>query len=381
MKRPGGFDRTPDAPRPESGTEFDERRHGPGAAPASVPATVPATGESPTGPPRPRLSRVRGPQPERTPATAPDSAGTIDLSDVRAARTAALRPGATLGDEHATVDLGALDAPRRPMLERFRGTGQDPVRVAERRLAAAARQRRRQARGERRRFSAEARRRRRRWYVVLAAVGALVLFVAAGVFTPLMAVREIEVSGVESVDAGKVQEALERFEGRPLALIDDGEVHRALEPFPVIQRYAVERVPPHTLVVRIEERTPVISVAGSEGVQLYDAAGVLLGSADAAPAGVPLGEGALTDLSSAAFRSASRALRDMPADLRGQITGASATSAQDVTFALASGITVIWGDADDSRRKAVVLQAMLSSLADQSVSRIDVSATEAPVFE
>ncbi|WP_010157357.1 FtsQ-type POTRA domain-containing protein, partial [Leucobacter chromiiresistens] len=244
-----------------------------------------------------------------------------------------------------------------------------------------ARQRKRQARGERRRFSAEARRRRRRWYVVLAAVGALVLFVAAGVFTPLMAVREIEVSGVESVDAGEVQAALERFEGRPLALIDDGEVHRALEPFPVIQRYAVERVPPHTLVVRIEERTPVISVAGSEGVQLYDAAGVLLGSADAAPAGVPLGAGALTDLSSAAFRSASRALRDMPADLRGQITGASATSAQDVTFALASGITVIWGDADDSRRKAVVLQAMLSSLADQSVSRIDVSATEAPVFE
>ncbi len=216
---------------------------------------------------------------------------------------------------------------------------------------------------------------------MLAAVGALVLFVAAGVFTPLMAVREIEVSGVESVDAGEVQAALERFEGRPLALIDDGEVHRALEPFPVIQRYAVERVPPHTLVVRIEERTPVISVAGSEGVQLYDAAGVLLGSADAAPAGVPLGAGALTDLSSAAFRSASRALRDMPADLRGQITGASATSAQDVTFALASGITVIWGDADDSRRKAVVLQAMLSSLADQSVSRIDVSATEAPVFE
>ncbi len=310
-----------------------------------------------------------------------ETAGTIDLSDVRAARTAALRPGASLGDEHATVDLGALEAPRRSPLERFRGTAQDPVRIAERRLAAAARQRKRQARGERRRFSAEARRRRRRWYVVLAAVGALVLFVAAGVFTPLMAVREIEVSGVESVDAGEVQAALERFEGRPLALIDDGEVHRALEPFPVIQRYAVERVPPHTLVVRIEERTPVISVAGSEGVQLYDAAGVLLGSADAAPAGVPLGAGALTDLSSAAFRSASRALRDMPADLRGQITGASATSAQDVTFALASGITVIWGDADDSRRKAVVLQAMLSSLADQSVSRIDVSATEAPVFE
>ncbi|MEJ6489354.1 FtsQ-type POTRA domain-containing protein [Leucobacter sp. USCH14] len=353
MKRPGGFDRTPDRPSPETEPpRSSAQRDVSEAAPTQIS----------------RMSRVpvREPAPDAEPA-APVADPTPDA--------------ARFSDEHPTVDLGSIDERPRPGIERFRGRAQDPVREAERRLAAAARERKRQARRERRRFSAEARGRRRRWIIVLAAVGALVLFVAAVVFTPLMAVREVEVSGVESVNAGDVKRALERFEGRPLALIDDAEVHRALEPFPVIQRYAVERVPPHTLVVRIEERVPVISVAGAEGVELYDAAGVLLGAADTAPAGVPLGSGALTDLSSAAFRSASRALRDMPSDLRGQIIAASATSAQDVQFTLASGITVVWGDADDSRRKAVVLQAMLSSLADQSVERIDVSATEAPVFE
>ena len=207
------------------------------------------------------------------------------------------------------------------------------------------------------------------------------LFVGAGVFTPLMAVREVQVVGAKSVDAAAVQAALNRFDGTPLALVDDAEVHRALEPFPLIQRYAVERVPPHTLVVKIEERVPVISVPGADGVSLYDAAGVLLGSVKDAPVGVPTGEGALTDLGSAAFRSASRALRDMPVELRKQITTATATSAQDVTFTLDSGITVLWGEADDSRRKAVVLQSILTSLAGQPITRIDVSSTEAPVYE
>lgn len=382
MKRPGGFDRAPDQSRPE-------------AEPPTAPASD--AGRDGASSRLPRLSRVPIRKPASPPRSAPERAEapnqasetglapTIDLSDVRASRSEVDATGtaehSVRSDEHPTVELGSLDRRARAGLERFRDREPDPVRAAERRLANASRQRKRQERRERRRFSAEARGRRRQWIIVLAAVGALVLFVGAGVFTPLMAVKDVEVTGIESVNTADVQRALERFEGRPLALIDDAEVHRALEPFPVIQRYAVERVPPHTLVVRIEERVPVISVAGADGVQLYDAAGVLLGAADAAPAGVPVGEGALTDLGSAAFRSASRALRDMPAELRAQITGATASSAQDVSFALSNGVTVLWGDADDSRRKAVVLQSMLASLADQPITRIDVSATEAPVFQ
>ncbi|WP_156316488.1 FtsQ-type POTRA domain-containing protein [Leucobacter japonicus] len=285
-------------------------------------------------------------------------APTVDLSDVRAIRA------------------GAVTSP-----DRWRDRGEaDSVRAAERRLKAAAKQRRARFRLERKRFSAASRGRRRFWIIAGSAVAALALFVAAGVFTPLMAVRDVRVEGAATVNEADISAALQRFTGVPLALVDDSEVHRALEPFPVIQRYAVERVPPHTLIVRIQERVPVLSVAGDAGVSMYDAAGVLLGTAEAAPAGVPVAGGALSDLDSDAFHSAARSLRDMPDELRAQIVGATATSAQDVTLTLASGVEVLWGDATDTRRKAVVLQTMLTALADQSVSRIDVSSSEAPVF-
>ncbi|MFD5600506.1 FtsQ-type POTRA domain-containing protein [Leucobacter sp. NPDC058333] len=398
MKRPNGFDRGAEPPRPEP----EPLPRGQNATPVGdrgAQAAENALGDDSVW--RARLSRATrrtspagstadGDEAETLDAqqadaiddTADDAplAPTVDLSDVRAARGSSVE-GVSPADEHPTVDLSALEQRKSSVLDRFRGDDEDAVRVAERRLAKAAKQRKQQERRERRRFSAESRGRRRQWIIVISAVAALMLFVGAGVFTPLMAVREVQVVGAKSVDAAAVQAALNRFDGTPLALVDDAEVHRALEPFPLIQRYAVERVPPHTLVVKIEERVPVISVPGADGVSLYDAAGVLLGSVKDAPAGVPTGEGALTDLGSAAFRSASRALRDMPVDLRKQITTATATSAQDVTFTLDSGITVLWGEADDSRRKAVVLQSILTSLAGQPITRIDVSSTEAPVYE
>ncbi|MFT4231785.1 MAG: FtsQ-type POTRA domain-containing protein, partial [Leucobacter sp.] len=252
--------------------------------------------------------------------------------------------------------------------------------AAERRLREAGKLRRARIRRERRRFAADARRRRRNWLIAAAAVGALALFVVAGAFTPIMAVREVQVVGADTVNRADVVHALARFDGQPLALVDDADVHAALEPFPLIQRYAVERVPPHTLVVRIEERVPVVVVERGGKFLSYDAAGVLLGSADAAPAGVPVGSGAATDLSSPAFRAAATVLRDMPAELRAQIAAVTATSAQDVTFTLASGIEVLWGDAERTQRKAVVLQRVLGALGDRPVTLIDVSSADAPVF-
>ncbi|WP_125098382.1 cell division protein FtsQ/DivIB [Leucobacter chromiireducens] len=292
--------------------------------------------------------------------------------------------------EALTVDLSAeldhsaeLDVPPRAgsALTRWRAArAEDPVRAAERRVRAAERQRKSQLRREQQRFTVAARRRRRVWLIVLGAVVGLILFVAAGVFTPLMGVRSIEIVGASNVPEDEVREALAEFTGVPLALVDDGDVHRALEPFPLIQRYAVERIPPHTLTVRIEERVAVVSLAEDGGVGLYDAAGVKLGTAEAAPAGVPLGGGAIKDRASQAFGSATRALRDMPESLRTRITEVSASSGQDVTFTLDNGIEVMWGDSESSRRKSAVLATMLKSLEGREVSYIDVSSSEAPVF-
>ncbi len=255
----------------------------------------------------------------------------------------------------------------------------DPVQRARDELKRASRQRRSRERREQRRFTEHVRARRRRWAVAGAAVLGLALFVAAGVFTPVMAVRDIEVQGAQAVNAEELQGALGRFEGVPLALVSDRDVHRALEPFPLIQRYAVERIPPHTLVVRIEEREAVIALEREGGFDLLDPAGVLLGRVAERPAGVPIGSPEMTDASSPAFQAAAVVVRDMPADLREQLATVRASSAQDVSFELTGGTEVIWGEAAQTQRKAAVLRSMIAAVGLPST--IDVSAPDAPVFK
>lgn len=257
----------------------------------------------------------------------------------------------------------------------------DPVAEAERHLREAARRAKAQRRRESRRFSAHTRRRRRNWLIALGTVMALALFVAVGVFTPLMAVRQVQIEGASSVKVEDLKKALSEFEGVPLALVQDSAIRDALEPFPGIERYSMEVIPPSTLKVRIEERVPVLSIEKGGTFQLYDAAGVMLGTAEAPPAGVPLASGPASDKKSKAFAASARVLRDMPAELRAQVVSITASSGQDVTLKLASGVEVMWGDAELSKKKAVVLTSMLVALGDRAITRIDVSSTEAPVFQ
>ena len=252
------------------------------------------------------------------------------------------------------------------------------VQQAKRALRQAERSRRRRERGERKRFASHQRVRRRRWLVCVSAVVGLALFVVVGVYTPIMAVRDISVQGAVSADATDLAGALTRFEGTPLALVDDRDVHRALEAFPIIQSYVIERIPPHTLVVRIDERTPVLAYEREGGFDLRDPAGVLLSRASERPVGVPLASAELQDTASPAFRAVSAVIRDMPQVLRERVVGAQATRAQDVTFTLDSGTHVVWGDAKNTQGVAVVLQSLIAAIG--APTSIDVSAPEAPVF-
>ncbi len=287
-------------------------------------------------------------------------------------------------DVSASLDVARLrSAPDRvrALLPRRAVSEVDPVVAAEKRLRAAERQNKRRVKRETKRFTAESRRRRRRVLIALGTVAALVLFVLVGAFTPIMSVRDIKVEGAASVNVDEVAEALTEFNGVPLALVNENDVLRALEPFPLIQRYAIERVPPSTLIVRIEERVPVIAIAEGDSLRLYDAAGVVLGDVAERPEGVPLGSAGMRNTSSKGFQAASRVVRDMPAALRAQLAEVSSTSGQDVTFTLASGVEVFWGNTEETKRKSLVLETMLKSLGDRAVSHIDVSSTESPIFK
>lgn len=338
MKRPGGFDE----PAPErSEASHEAPRSAPQRAGIQLPRRRPSPDREPVSEPSPAPAPV-------TPLPMPTAATPIAPASAVEAATSQSREG-------------------------------DGVAEARDELKRASRERRRRERREQMRFTAHRRVRRRRWLVAGGTVLGLAIFVAAGVFTPVMAVRDIQVHGTQAMNPAELQTALSRFDGVPIALVRDQDVHRALESFPLVQRYVVERIPPHTLVVRIEERAPVIALERDGEFDLLDPSGVLLGRVAELPVGVPIGSPELTDTASPAFQAAATVVRDMPEDLRAALAAVRASNNQDVTLTLTAGTEVVWGEAKHTQRKAVVLRSLIASIGTPEM--IDVSAPEAPVFK
>ena len=241
----------------------------------------------------------------------------------------------------------------------------------------AARARRRALRSEIRRFTQRSRRRRVLW---LSVVGALILLIGGSVaaaYSPLFAVQKITVVGATTLDPATVESALDAQLGTPLALVDTSKVKAALLAFPLIETYALEAKPPHDLTVRIVERTPVGVIRSDAGYTLVDAAGVVLSTTSDQPAWQPLLE-ITGGTDSRAFESAGLVVRSLPADVRAALTGVRASTADDVTLTLSSGLTVVWGSEDESALKGVTLARAIAL--NPEASTIDVTSPEVAVI-
>lgn len=252
--------------------------------------------------------------------------------------------------------------------------------IGVRQVWAAARARRKALRTEVRRFTVRQRRRRALWIGVLGALALLVLGSLGAAYSPLFAVQQVTVIGTSSLDAAAVEEALAGQIGTPLPRVSSSEVKAALVQFPLVESYTLEARPPHELVVRIVERTPIGSVQSAAGYTLVDAAGVALSTTPEPAPGHPVitvegGTG------SDAFTAVGTVFRSLPEDIRTQVTAMSATTANDVTLTLgATGTEVVWGNADDSAKKAVLLASSMAARPPDGVSSYDVSSVDVIVI-
>lgn len=227
----------------------------------------------------------------------------------------------------------------------------------------AARARRKALRAEIRRFTQRSRRRRIVWLSAAGAVVALVLGTVVAAYSPLFAVERITVVGAKTLDAAEIERALAGQVGTPIALVDPGEVKAALVAFPLIETYALEARPPRDLTVRIVERTPIGVVQSDAGYTLVDAAGVALSTTTSQPEGQPLLEIA-GSTGGPAFESAGLVVRSLPAQLRGELTGVRASTADDVTLVLGGSTTVVWGNAEDAGAKSAALAGLRQAQPD-----------------
>lgn len=237
----------------------------------------------------------------------------------------------------------------------------------------AQRARRKHERDEIRRFTARSRRRSRGWLVAAGVLVALVVVSIAGAYSPLLAVRTIEVVGTDRVDAAALRKALDDQMGRPLSLVDASEVKAILVRYPLIASYSLESRPPSTLVVRIVERVPVGLVAADGSYTLVDAAGVTIQKSSTPIAGYPVLEVA-GGPGSVGFTAAAEVMRALPEELRSRVSTVSASTADDVTLGLTdTAARVVWGSAEDSAVKAVELQRAIAATDPSTVTEYDVS--------
>lgn len=364
MKRPQGFEARPPRRRPTEGR---------------VPAAEPATGGSA---PSPRsggvadrvstepIAVVAGADAAR--AGAPrDLQETVPLDDLRHGLPGGDAPVGRDAGDSAAPGVGARD-------DEARAAQPDDPKGARRAVAAAERARRRYEKQEVRRFTKRSRRRRLVWSVVGGAIALLVVVVVGGAYSPLMALREVRVEGATRIPPEQIVAAFDGELGTPLPLVTRDDVHSALAGFSLIETYSTETIPPGTLVVRIVERTPVGVIETSRGLELVDGAGVVIDRPDARPDGQPLIEtpgGTASD----GFRAVAAVVRNLPVEVRSQLVGATAETADDVRLELAGGVPVVWGGAGDSATKAAVLARLMAVAPPDTVSGYDVSSPESAV--
>lgn len=312
-----------------------------------------------------RTERVVREKKKKTAAPAPES--------VR--RHPTVPPANVLPLHDRPVGPATHDEPVSPAEPRDHGarTAGREARSARRHARAATRDRRRYEREEVRRFTLHSRRRRTLWMICLGAVALLVAFVLVGAFSPLMALRQIDVRGVDRIGADDIAVALEDQLGRPLTLIDHGGIEAVLATFPLIRSYSTEASPPHTLIIRIVERTPVAVVEAAEGFELVDQARVVIEKTPERPEGYPLITTAADDADGTGFTAAIAVIDALPDQLRPTVDTVAAGTRDDVTLTLIGGTRVVWGSAEDSELKALVLAQLMKKNAPEAVSEFDVS--------
>jgi cell division protein FtsQ len=214
---------------------------------------------------------------------------------------------------------------------------------------------------------------------IIGAIVALVLFVLATMFTPILAVNKISITGSDKVPEKKIQAALQDYIGKPLPMISSQSVADDLARFKLIESVSVVSQPPHELRVKIVERT-AISVVVEDGVGfLYDPSGVRLGVANGSeklPTIIITGDPKTLKN----YTQAIDVLLSLPASLLEKVELIQARTRDNVSMRLRGNAkqTVIWGDSTQSALKSRVLKVLLFRTPARIPATFDVSSPLTP---
>jgi cell division protein FtsQ len=212
------------------------------------------------------------------------------------------------------------------------------------------------------------RRPRARWLAVLLLLAAM--GIAGGVTWALFdwslfAVRSVVVTGTRLVPESEVLAVAGVRPGTPLIRVSTARVAARVLTITQVQGVQVTKAWPDRVVIAVRERTSALAVALPRGgFDLIDANGVIVQSVATRPASLPIytTTGAASSLrGDPDVAAAAAVLGGLPASLRSSVTSVIVPSPDQVTLSLGSGVTILWGDADDAAAKAKELAILMQT--------------------
>ncbi|MFN8194999.1 MAG: FtsQ-type POTRA domain-containing protein [Nocardioidaceae bacterium] len=210
----------------------------------------------------------------------------------------------------------------------------------------------------------------RRWGVWrwVAAGVLLVALLVTGVwlvlFSSVLAVQGVTVTGTGYLKAGEIEQAAKVPTGEPLARVDLDVIRTRVEALAPVQSADVTRAWPDRVLIHVTEReaVAVVDVAGS--LRGMDGDGVLFRTYPARPRGLPAVQ-IPTDADAGTRREVAGVLAALPADLLHDVDHLEADTVDQIRLVLRDGRVVVWGSADQSDEKATVLATLLTFDAQQ----------------
>jgi cell division protein FtsQ len=180
--------------------------------------------------------------------------------------------------------------------------------------------------------------------------------------------QEVSVTGNERLTIEQISTLAEVPIGNSLISIDTAAMSLQLMTMPEIEFATVERGWPHTILIKVTERTPIAVAATASGFNLIDSQGHNAGVVTAPPAGLLI---ISAQPDSKAMLGAIKTLAAIPAQW--QLIGLSATTQDSIVATLGSGAVITFGSSERAADKVEVAQALM----EKGYSVINVSAPDA----
>lgn len=227
------------------------------------------------------------------------------------------------------------------------------------------------------------RRRRLRRTVTVLVVAMLTVGFLALERSSLVALADLEVTGLERLTREEVVAAAGVEVGTSVLRIRLGAVRDRVEAMPLVAGATVERVGAVGLRIDVVEAAPVLTAVYPAGPVLVGEGGRVLGPGTA-PGTVEVTVGGpqpapgsrVDDLP--ALGAAHDVVVELSGPLLAMLDTVRAVDGDDVRLLLDSGTEVRWGGADRGDEKARALGAVLEDLGARRVAVIDVRAPRAP---